>query len=163
MCIRDSVNAETAGECRTACIADENAQPYACGLEATCEDAKTCALPPIQVCEEEPLFDDPYTIKSAPFVQGDRIDFELEYGGGCQDHEFVLCWNGDFVGQPPSAQAEIRLYHNANGDLCRALITEIRSYNLAPMRRAYNAQFQSRTGTVDLIPYLFRGVVPYSF
>ncbi len=71
----------------------------------------------------EPTFGDPYTVlvtDESPVIrdsrEGPRVRVEVEYGGGCEDHEFVLRSRMD------SKNAEIWFVHDAKGDPCYGLL-----------------------------------------
>ena len=74
--------------------------------------------------DAEPTFGDPYQVSEAPApavtVNGAdaRLTVTVEYGGGCQEHDFVLRSRdlGDRV--------EVWFVHDARGDTCDALVTE---------------------------------------
>jgi hypothetical protein len=72
---------------------------------------------------------DPFTIKSWT-ISGDYLKLTVSYGGGCKSHDFRLVWNQ--LAMPPFPV--IHLEHNANGDLCKALITTNLCYNISVLR-----------------------------
>ena len=63
-------------------------------------------------------------------MDGDTIEVEVSYGGGCaeHEHEFELCWNGDWLRTSPP-QAPLSLGHNAHGDMCMAYFYETLRFN----------------------------------
>lgn len=69
---------------------------------------------------ENPL-SDPYTILSFERV-GTLLFVEVQYAGGCEKHNFALIGTGQWYDQPDIIP--FLLVHDANGDLCEALITE---------------------------------------
>ncbi|MEY4330156.1 MAG: hypothetical protein RL609_904 [Bacteroidota bacterium] len=66
-------------------------------------------------------------------VVGDSLYVEVQYSGGCQNHEFTMITNGNFLKSLPP-QLPLFLEHNANGDNCRALKMETLKYDLKPLR-----------------------------
>ena len=52
-----------------------------------------------------------------------ELFINVNYGGGCEDHIFKLVMESNFCGTPP-VYYYFYLSHNANNDLCEALITE---------------------------------------
>jgi protein involved in sex pheromone biosynthesis len=56
-------------------------------------------------------------------IKGDQLQLTVQYGGGCESHAFTLYSNGMYMKSLPP-KVSIQLYHNANGDKCRAFITE---------------------------------------
>ena len=71
--------------------------------------------------DDEPTFGDPYTVlvtDGSPTVGDDgRLVATVEYGGGCEDHAFVLRSRAD------GDAAEVWWVHDARGDTCYALQT----------------------------------------
>lgn len=92
--------------------------------------------------------DDPVAI-TAFRVDGEILELTVQYGGGCREHDFALiAWNGWLETVPVAAG--LLLAHDANGDLCRALITETLRFNLVPLRRNHELHYRSAHGTVRL-------------
>jgi hypothetical protein len=82
---------------------------------------------------------DPYSMLDAS-VAGDVLRVRVQYGGGCNPHEFqVVAWNGWMESYP--VQVRVFLSHDAFGDQCRALITEERYFDLDPLKRAYRRSY----------------------
>lgn len=78
---------------------------------------------------------DPFSVENA-VVEGAFLRVQLRYGGGCKRHAFqAVAWGG-WVGSNP-VQARVFLSHDSFGDLCRAVVTEERSFDLEPLKRAY--------------------------
>jgi hypothetical protein len=71
---------------------------------------------------------DPFTIKNAK-KEGDFIEIELSYSGGCKKHSFEIIWDGLVYTDAP-CHINLQLVHRANNDLCEALITETIFVNL---------------------------------
>lgn len=67
------------------------------------------------------LLSDPFDITGVEIID-DCLKISVRYGGGCKTHEFKLTCSPlpDFS----SYSAILKLSHNANGDLCKALCTE---------------------------------------
>jgi hypothetical protein len=87
---------------------------------------------------------DPVTI-SAATVRSDSLELSVQFGGGCRDHEFGLITNGVFAESYP-VQTWVRLAHDANNDMCRALLSRTLRFDLSPLRRLYNSSYQTSTG-----------------
>jgi hypothetical protein len=82
----------------------------------------------------EPKRSDAITINSAR-IEGNLMYLIVEYSGGCQEHAFEL--TGSFaVAKSIPPQRGIQLYHNANGDNCRALITDTLIANIEALAAA---------------------------
>ena len=70
------------------------------------------------------------------WINGDTVWLEVSYGGGCADHDFVLAWDGLFLESFP-VQTRLELFHNPNGDMCDAWITEQLRFSLVPLRTGW--------------------------
>ncbi len=78
----------------------------------------------------EDTFGDPYRIVTrlpdpstpdldvSPRIQGNALQVAVQYGGGCQQHDFTVRFRRS------AASAEVWLVHDAHNDLCEALITD---------------------------------------
>lgn len=90
--------------------------------------------PRIEVVQEMPTngSGDDYSIEAVE-VYGSEISYVVRYGGGCEPHEFRLLTTGAIMKSMPP-QMSVVLHHNANGDKCRALITDTVSFDLSPVR-----------------------------
>ncbi len=91
---------------------------------------------------------DPVTIHNAA-VRGDSLEFEVSFGGGCRDHTFLLLSDGAWMESNP-VQVGLKLSHDARGDNCKALVSRTLRFDLTPLRVAYNAAYQTTTGTLRL-------------
>ncbi|MFT4980028.1 MAG: hypothetical protein ACI8S6_005940 [Myxococcota bacterium] len=63
-------------------------------------------------------------------IEGDTLSLTASFGGGCEDHEFRLCWNGAVDLSDP-AQISVALIHDGNGDSCEAYLSEELSFDLS--------------------------------
>lgn len=114
-----------------------------------CEEDESQA---IEVCE--PADTDPLDIVSMT-INGDLLTLSLTYSGGCQDHEFELCWDGMFVETNPAQnvfqmETEIELGHNSFQDECDAIISQELEYDLTGLKQSYLSQFGSNGTPVTL-------------
>jgi len=80
-------------------------------------------------------------------VQGDTLSLEVRYGGGCREHRFALLIDPAFMESHP-VQVAARLAHDADGDLCRALLTQTLRYDLTPLREHFTASYGPGRGAV---------------
>ncbi len=103
---------------------------------------------------------DPFTINKAT-LKGDLLKIKVSYSGGCKEHDFVLISSGFMESYP--VQVNLILSHNANNDSCEAWLTEELSFDLSPLKQAYQQGYleDSATiimhleGTEDAINYQF--------
>lgn len=70
----------------------------------------------------------PFTIVALR-VDSDSLVAELRYGGGFRAHEFTLISDGAATKSLPRQQP-LRITHNANGDMGKALITARHAFDL---------------------------------
>ena len=74
---------------------------------------------------------------------------DVSYSGGCETHAFTLVAEERFLESFP-VQLRVSLAHNANGDTCEESITESYHFDLTPLKEAYQAGYQTETGTIIL-------------
>ena len=98
---------------------------------------------------------------SALSISGDTLSVEVGYGGGCEHHEFTVCWPDQAFAESEPVQASLALWHEANGDGCEAYITESFDFDLTPMKDAWIAGYGGSTGTMIL--HLEAQSATYSF
>lgn len=124
---------------------------FACGNTAILNDPTQdgdCLDNPVdcvavEICdlkEQDVFFMDPANLN------GDIITVRISYSGGCKDHDFQACWEGSFMESYP-VQARIKLIHDAHGDACEALISQVVAIDLTPMKESYQAAYQE-SGTI---------------
>ena len=73
--------------------------------------------------------DDSYAITNVA-VEDNRVNIGVSYSGGCEPHDWELCWNGDVAESSP-IQVFLDLGHNANGDSCEMEKTETLSFDIS--------------------------------
>lgn len=84
-------------------------------------------------------------------LEGDFLDLELSYSGGCEHHEIDVALRGPWLESFP-VRADMDIAHEDNDDPCDAFPTEIRSFDLRPVRAAYLADYPtSQPGQTTLI------------
>ena len=65
---------------------------------------------------------DEFSIQSHS-LQGQLLTLDLQYTGGCEEHDFEVWWGGvTSASDPPIVPLELQ--HDAHGDACEALIEE---------------------------------------
>jgi len=109
-------------------------------------------VPPVIVGPEDdprPWPMDPWTFRSHA-IHGDTLTLSIQYGGGCRVHRFALLVNPAFRESHP-VQVSARLAHDADGDMCRALISEDLRFDLGPLRRHYQAAYGSGPGVISIV------------
>ena len=85
---------------------------------------------------------DPVEILQAE-IEGDLLKLEVSYGGGCARHDFSLLFSGVFMQSFPM-QTHLDLAHDAHGDPCRAIVGARPTFDLTPLKLAYQAAHGER-------------------
>jgi len=63
-------------------------------------------------------------------VEGNQLVVGVRYGGGCEEHDFALYWNGSvFESHPP--QVDLFLMHDDHGDACEGLVGKTLRFDVA--------------------------------
>jgi hypothetical protein len=91
---------------------------------------------------------DPVTIVSAE-VKGDSLELIVNYGGGCRAQSFLLLSDAAWMESYP-VQVGVRVARDAQGDNCKALLSRMLRFDLAPLKAAYNEAYHSTTGILRL-------------
>lgn len=91
---------------------------------------------------------DRYVLNTAT-VADDMLTLNVSFGGGCKLHQFTLVASASFLESFP-VQLHIFLAHNANGDLCRAWLTEDLQFDLTPIKTLYQNAYRQEAGTIIL-------------
>lgn len=82
---------------------------------------------------------DPLTIESAT-ITGDVLQATVNFGGGCARHRIALLIGHVFMESHP-VQVHARLAHDADGDMCKALLKRTLTFDLTPLKRRYRASY----------------------
>jgi hypothetical protein len=82
---------------------------------------------------------DPIFILEAA-IRDDYLEFQVSHGGGCATHHYDLVAFGGWMESDP---VQIRAFfsHDGNGDPCDALITRELSFDLRPLKEAYQESY----------------------
>ena len=86
----------------------------------------------------------------------------VQYGGGCARHEFRVVASHVFMESHP-VQSAIAIRHNANGDMCRALLTRDLRFDLSALRDAWRRSYRQEHGTIVLRLRGYAEGIPYNF
>jgi hypothetical protein len=99
------------------------------------------ASAPVMITNELPeTFQlDPFTLQNAS-LEGCLLTVDVSYGGGCEEHEFELFMSPSVFGESFPAQANLWLKHNANGDICRAVVSDKLEFDITAVIEQYRAQ-----------------------
>jgi len=72
-----------------------------------------------------------YDIESVE-LDGDDLVIEVGYGGGCVEHEWMLCFPGIILASLPG-RIPLALLHEDNGDTCEADFHETLRFDVSPL------------------------------
>ena len=99
----------------------------------------------------QPEATDAFDVISAG-VKGDILTLVVSYGGGCEDHEFNLIFNGAYKKSLPP-QIDLFLKHNANGDKCRAMVQQELKFDIAAVKGSNKSVVISLNNFKEKIQY----------
>lgn len=89
----------------------------------------------VKIVEEIPAENDDYNLAAAG-IKGDYLEVIVNYGGGCEEHEFTLfAEEGIMKSLPP--QQNVYLVHENNGDMCEAGVNEKIIFDLKPLKKQF--------------------------
>jgi len=116
----------------------------------------TCEVVPVFVCPDAanaPLTD-PIDVSFAA-IAGDELILEVGHGGGCEQHDYGVCYSQLWLESDP-VQIGLSLLHDAHGDMCEAYLTEVLHFDLRPLAEAYNEAYQTDGGEIQTGYGLYR-------
>lgn len=105
--------------------------------------------PSIQFVSQNPfeLGSDPFRLLNAN-VDGDLLEIEVEYGGGCREHQFELIANPKAFMESEPVQANIYFLHENHDDLCKALVRKKYTFSLQPLKEAFRELYPAGNALV---------------
>jgi hypothetical protein len=103
-------------------------------------------LKAVEFCPEPPT--NAVQVNAAE-LGGDTLKLELSYGGGCEAHAFKLCTDGAFLESYP-VQTSLWVVDVGPSDPCEAWLTSTHSFDVSPIKRAYEDAYLSSEGSVIL-------------
>lgn len=81
-------------------------------------------------------------------IDGDLLNVGVAYAGGCQTHEWTLCWPDQVFMESDPVQASLEILHDAHGDSCEAWIEETIQLDLSPLASAWQGAYGASSGTI---------------
>ena len=81
---------------------------------------------------------DNFDIVAAQIV-GDELVVEVGYSGGCEPHDFTLCFDSIVL---DTQYWNLAIDHDAHGDSCEAFIMESRKFDLTPLQQTGPSPFE---------------------
>ena len=84
-------------------------------------------------------------------LNGNVLATDVRYLGGCEDHEFAICWPGQSFLESDPVQTTLELWHGANGDECDDVEFDVEfTWDLTPLKEAYQDAYGVEEGTIDV-------------
>lgn len=117
-----------------------------------------CSMLPL--CPDD-FSTDPFEVTDAT-IEGDSLAVTVAYSGGCAEHTFALCWDGEWLESNP-VQTGLRIAHDDGGDDCDAYPSEEVEFDLLPMQAAYQQAYGDGSATLFINLESFDGDLAYSF
>ncbi|MEO1172149.1 MAG: hypothetical protein AAFX94_08865 [Myxococcota bacterium] len=77
-------------------------------------------------------------------INEDTLTLGVQFSGGCNSHDFALCWNGAFTRSMPP-QTSVWLLHETE-DTCEAALTETLTFSLASLESSYRGDRSTDDG-----------------
>lgn len=129
-----------------------------------------CVLPLLLACEE-PLIDPPIdtpdplsecdgdaghafdvggfdTSGDVASIDGDTLFVTVGYGGGCETHEWSLCWPDQSFMESEPVQVSLEIFHGGPADMCEAYLTEELEFDLGPLKQAWKDSYGDGPGVI---------------
>lgn len=106
--------------------------------------------------------DAPVTVVSTE-LQAHYVRLDLQYSGGCEDHEFAVWWTDGLVAPSNPPKLQLQLQHYDHGDSCDALVNRSLWVDLSPLHDVmlgtdrFLISFNVGGGTID---YTFAAAAP---
>ena len=96
---------------------------------------------PVKISNSEPeLFQlDPFVLEEV-LLDDCLLSVDVNYGGGCKDHEFEIFMSPSIFSESFPAQANLWLKHNGNGDFCRGLVSDKLEFDITAVIEKYREQ-----------------------
>ncbi len=129
------------------------------GLESTCDCPEVRGF----LCEDglcawdygtPPAYPDCSSAEGDPFdldaasIAGDTLLVTVSSGGGCEDHDWTLCWPDGAFAESEPVQARLEILHDDHDDPCDAIISEDLEFDLLPLKAAWIASYAGKSGTI---------------
>jgi len=105
--------------------------------------ANSCNKVQITEAPADSLQLDDFDLKAIT-INNDTLFVDLVHGGGCREHFYDLFMSPSVFLESYPAQANLYLRHNANGDLCKALLHPKICFDLRPVAAQYFKFYQGK-------------------
>ncbi|MCB9746660.1 MAG: hypothetical protein H6740_29060 [Alphaproteobacteria bacterium] len=81
-------------------------------------------------------------------VSGDSLEVDVAFGGGCEAHDFAICWPDQAFLESEPVQVNLEIWHDANGDGCEAYLRETIMADLSGLKQSWMDAYQQSSGTI---------------
>lgn len=151
---QDACNPET-GEC----MPTPGAPPRDCSRDGLiCVDGDCVEAAGLGLCGDVALPNDGFGVVG-PRLEGRLLVVPVSYSGGCEDHEFPVCFD-EFMEGGNNLRVQINIGHNGNGDRCEAELSQDLNIDLEPLILRWEEQ-PNHGDSLDITVTNFRGVLTY--
>ena len=113
------------------------------GIDTNDGDEET---PKCVILPELPDWPTAYFVIEQVIIKNDIITFTISYSGGCRPHGFQLVSTGFQESHALQVLAEV--FHNNNNDLCDQWVTEVREFDLSPLKELYFKMYDKPCGNI---------------
>ena len=103
----------------------------------------------LRVCRSVDGYDT--TILQVADTTDGLLRMEVSYGGGCEAHDFELCWPEQAFLESEPVQVALELLHTGIPDPCYASIVEEIQLDVTPMADAWRDAYRSDSGEMLLL------------
>jgi len=136
-------NAEYSGAVKIAGAREYNVENFADhnGNDHDGNDVLPCIILP-----ELPDWPNAYFVTQQVNIRNDRMTFVLSYTGGCRTHGFQLVCTPLQESQPLQVLAQV--FHADSGDPCDRWVTEVREFDLTPLKDLYFKLYDTACGEI---------------
>lgn len=97
-------------------------------------------------------------------IEGHTLTVDVAYGGGCETHLWEICWPDQSFAESNPVQAFLELWHGGVPDMCDAYIFETVTFDLQPLKDAWQMAYGADGGTIlvhvngeEAVEYTFDG------
>jgi len=125
-----------------------------CKSKKNCDKSETVKVQPVPV--NAVVIDSSFVSKESGItvdsltISGNTLNVYLKYGGGCAQHDIDLVWNKVAAKSLPP-QLPLGFRHDTHGDACKKLVTEMRPFDLTPLKTSGHKKMTLNVQNVTII------------
>lgn len=83
-------------------------------------------------------------------VDGNTLQIDVSYGGGCEEHVFAICWPDQSFAESDPVQASLEIWHGGPPDYCDAMLSETLEFDLTYLHDQWQMSYGADGGTIIL-------------